>query len=153
MRNECLEQVKTCPWPHVLHMVKQSPSPETPTPEPSSILGPFGDGAGKFLGALGGPGGWVSAPRPTPVLVFPTWGWLLRWRMVGISFSSLFSSVCLRVLVQADVLLLCREIDRPWRNQVAFCDSLLSVPTRMSLLLLLFLPTLPGLLMKPAPLW
>lgn len=56
MRNECLEQVITCPWPHILHMVKQSPNPETPTPEPSSILGPLGDGAGKFLGALGGPG-------------------------------------------------------------------------------------------------
>ena len=93
MRNECLEQVITCPWPHVLHMVKQSPSPETPTPEPSSILGPLGDGAGKFLGALGGPGGWVSPPRRTTVLVFPTWGWLLRWRVVGISFSSLFSSL------------------------------------------------------------
>ena len=36
---------------------------------------------------------WVSPPRRTPVLVFPTWGWLLRWRMVGISFSSLFSSL------------------------------------------------------------
>ena len=96
MRNECLEQVITCPRPHILHMVKQSPNPETPTPEPSSILGPLGDGAGKFLGALRGPGSLRGAKLvllDVLLLVFPTWGWLLRWRIVGISFSSLFSSL------------------------------------------------------------
>ena len=64
----------------------------------------------------------------------------------NIFFLSFLFSACLRVLVQADVLLLCREIDRPWRYQVDFCDFLPSVPTRMSLLLLLFLPALPGVI-------
>lgn len=138
MRNECLEQVITCPWPHILRMVKQGQTPETPTPGPLFHPRPLrGSGAGKFLGALES-WSWVSPPRPYSCGSLSHLGLVLRWRMVGISFSSL-SLLCLSLGIGSNtVLLLWQKIDKDWRYQVGFCDFLLSYQWEYDTLLFSF---------------
>lgn len=144
MRNECLEEVKTCPWLHIHHMVKQGSNPEALTPEHSYIPGHLGDGAGKFLEPLVVLGAELVLQDLLLCQSFPPGLGFSGEELGNIFFLSFLFSAPLRLLVQADVLSLCREIDRPWRDWVDFCEFLLSLPMRMSLLLFLFLPMLLG---------